>query len=622
MTETSTDGRASGSVAGGAASPPEAWSSGGPPAGLFHRRADRVIALVRAGVAIVAFLAIRLEPGQPEQLSIHARALMAAYALYAVMLAVALGGFRVVQRPALGTVAHVVDIGVFTVLMFLTAGPASPFFVLFNFSLLAAALRWGWRGALWTAVALTGLFFLVGIVFIGSLASGAFDPNRFMLRLTHLLTIGAMLVFFGAYQQRFSAEVLRLAGGWPTASSDPVPLREALAYGAGVFDAPRALLVRDDPLEPWLHVAEWRAADGTGRRRRGRGPGAGGVARAPGTFREERLSPDEIGPVVSEAVGHSPFVLAEGMAMVHRGGDVLEPLPEVPLSPALRRRLGIDTALCLPVRAEELEAWLVIPGRDSGSAEDFLIGAVATARIAAAFQRAAAQDALLRAAAAEDRLRLGRDLHDGILQSLAGAVLKLQAALRRETPPPGLAASVTEVCELLAAEQRELRAFINRLRPEPGAVTLAEVELAPELERVVLALQVQWGMRVTLTVNPPGATVPERLVWHFRQLVREAAANAARHGKAEHFAVEASHLGETLCLRLADDGTGLPQHGRFDAPTLRARGIGPRSLRERVLALGGSLVLDSSPAGLRLLIDIPLGGAVAAAAPQKERVAA
>jgi signal transduction histidine kinase len=380
--------------------------------------------------------------------------------------------------------------------------------------------------------------------------------------------------------------------------------------------------VRNDPLEPWLHLAEWQAGEGTGRRRRwGRATAAGG-APSGGTLREQRLSPEEIGPVVSEAVGNSPFVLVEGMALVHRGGDVLEPLPGAALSPALCRRLGIRTALCLPVRTEELEAWLVIPGRDSGSAEDFLIGAVATARIAAAFQRAAAQDALLRAAAAEDRLRLGRDLHDGILQSLAGAVLKLQAALQRETPPPALAASVTEVCELLAAEQRELRAFIKRLRPEAPAAASADVELASELEHLAQALRVQWGMEVALAVTPPRATVPEWLVWHVRQLVREAAANAARHGKARHFAVGASHLGETLRLRLEDDGAGLPQHGRFDAPTLRARGIGPRSLRERVLALGGTLVLESAPARLRLLIDIPLGGAVGTAAPAGERIAA
>ncbi|MBX6376324.1 MAG: hypothetical protein IRZ13_19120 [Acetobacteraceae bacterium] len=622
MTSTLPGARVARAAAGRAEAPPDTWSSGGLPAGLFQRRADRVIALARAGVAVAAFLAIRFEPSQPEQLSFHARSLMAAYALYAVLLAMMLVGFRVVQRPALGTTAHVMDIGVFTALMSLTAGPASPYFVLFNFSLLAAALRWGWRGALWTGAALVGLYFIVGVVFAGTLAGEGFDSNRFALRLTHLVTVGAMLVFFGICQQRFSAEVLRLAAGWPSSTNDPAPLREALAYGAAVFDAPRALLLRDDPYEPWLHVAEWRAGgEAVGWRKRR--SAARGRASLDGTLREERFSPDEIGPVVSEAVGHSPFVLAEGMALVHRGGDVLEPLPGAGLSPELCRRLRIDTALCLPVRAEEFEAWLVIPGRDSGAVEDFLIGAVATARIAAAFQRAAAQDALLRAAAAEDRLRLGRDLHDGILQSLSGSVLKLQAALQRENPPPGLAASVAEVCELLAAEQRELRAFIDRLRPETAsAAAPAEVELAPELERLALALQVQWGMEVTLTVNPPGATVPERLIWHLRQLVREAAANAARHGKAGRLVVGVAHRGETLRLTLKDDGTGLPVQGRFDAPALRARGIGPRSLRERVLALGGSLLLDSGPAGLRLLIDIPLGGAVAAAAPAGERVAA
>jgi signal transduction histidine kinase len=63
-----------------------------------------------------------------------------------------------------------------------------------------------------------------------------------------------------------------------------------------------------------------------------------------------------------------------------------------------------------------------------------------------------------------------------------------------------------------------------------------------------------------------------------------------------------------LHLALSDDGTGLPEHGRFDAATLRARGIGPRSLRERVLTLGGTLHVASDAAGTRIEMDIPLGG--------------
>jgi MFS-type transporter involved in bile tolerance (Atg22 family) len=117
------------------------WSAGALPADLFQHRADRLIALARAAMALIAFLAIRLEPSQPEVLAVHARILMAAYVVHAMVLAVAFGGFRAVQRSSVGTAAHVIDIGVFTALMSLTAGPASPFFALFNFSLLAAALR-------------------------------------------------------------------------------------------------------------------------------------------------------------------------------------------------------------------------------------------------------------------------------------------------------------------------------------------------------------------------------------------------------------------------------------------------------------------------------------------------
>jgi signal transduction histidine kinase len=202
-------------------------------------------------------------------------------------------------------------------------------------------------------------------------------------------------------------------------------------------------------------------------------------------------------------------------------------------------------------------------------------------------------------------------------------VLKLQAALRREGAPPALAADIAQVCDLLAAEQRELRGFITRLRPDAGVPAAAEdAELAPELEHLVAALRVQWGMEVTLSVDPPATRVPARLVWHLRQLVREAAANAARHGGARHFSVEAAQHDWVLHLAVSDDGTGLPEHGRFDAAALRARGIGPRSLRERVLTLGGTLLVGSAPSGTRIEMDIPLAGAHAVRGFAGERLAA
>jgi signal transduction histidine kinase len=228
-----------------------------------------------------------------------------------------------------------------------------------------------------------------------------------------------------------------------------------------------------------------------------------------------------------------------------------------------------------------------------------------TARIAVAFQRAAAQDALRAATAAEERLRLGRDLHDGVLQGLAGAALKLTAALEAHSPSPGLRTSIDQVRELLAHEQRELRRFIGRVRPDSAAVSTEAVVLFDDLDLLASALRMQWELEVKVQVHPAVSAVPGRLAHQLRHMVREAAANAAKHGKAHRLSVSATVQADVVRLHLNDDGIGLPVHGQFDAAALRSQGIGPRSLRERVISLGGSFRLESAPSGVSITVEVP-----------------
>ena len=75
-----------------------------------------------------------------------------------------------------------------------------------------------------------------------------------------------------------------------------------------------------------------------------------------------------------------------------------------------------------------------------------------------------------RAATAHERLRLARELHDGVLQSLTGATLQLRQLSRLvEDYPEPLRNRLREVEELMVAEQRELRGWIEALKPMTSA---------------------------------------------------------------------------------------------------------------------------------------------------------
>jgi len=72
------------------------------------------------------------------------------------------------------------------------------------------------------------------------------------------------------------------------------------------------------------------------------------------------------------------------------------------------------------------------------------------------------------AAAAEERVRLARDLHDGVLQAFTGVALRLAAVQRQvSSNPTAAAAALKEAQRLIASEQRDLRFFIQELRAPP-----------------------------------------------------------------------------------------------------------------------------------------------------------
>src|SRR5262249_35883192 len=126
-------------------------------------RAERTIAATRVLIAGFTLYAVWLDPTQPARFAQLTYVLHIGCIAYSIVLAVVMW-----RRPSTGWLpitTHVIDIVMFSVFQYLTAGPsASPFFNYFIFSLFCAAVRWGWRGTLLTAPAV-GMAFLTITVF-------------------------------------------------------------------------------------------------------------------------------------------------------------------------------------------------------------------------------------------------------------------------------------------------------------------------------------------------------------------------------------------------------------------------------------------------------------------------
>jgi signal transduction histidine kinase len=201
-----------------------------------------------------------------------------------------------------------------------------------------------------------------------------------------------------------------------------------------------------------------------------------------------------------------------------------------------------------------------------------------------------------------ERLRLSRDLHDGLLQSLGGLALHVRGARgAAATDPGGTEQRLDLVVEQLIEAQRALREFVDGLRPE---LLQRRDSLRARLIRAAHAIERQWNVAVDFEASREIDAVQIRFADDVVALVAEALTNAARHAGATRITGAAAIEGAVVRIDVEDNGRGFPFHGRYELAQLVASGHAPWSLKERVAALGGELVIESSPRGARVEIRL------------------
>jgi signal transduction histidine kinase len=198
-------------------------------------------------------------------------------------------------------------------------------------------------------------------------------------------------------------------------------------------------------------------------------------------------------------------------------------------------------------------------------------------------------------AAAAERGRLRRELHDGLGASLAALRLQLDA-VRTALPLAADEASVRlgRVEATLASALEELRRIVDGLRP----VALDELGLPGALNIQGRALNAAGtAPTVEVIVDPAVPDLPDAVAVALLRISAEALTNAVRHAASSHCTVRLGWQDPVAVLRVEDDGTGM----------VPARiGHGLATMRERAEELGGTLtVLPASPQGTVVTAVIP-----------------
>jgi PAS domain S-box-containing protein len=201
-----------------------------------------------------------------------------------------------------------------------------------------------------------------------------------------------------------------------------------------------------------------------------------------------------------------------------------------------------------------------------------------------------------RLAVIEDRERIGRELHDGAIQSLFAVGMGLQAAGMRAADTD-LKARLDAAVKDLDRVIRDLRNYIFGLRPG----LLADRSLDRALRHLAEGFQSRTDVTTVVDVDAGVAAELTGQATDLLQMATEALANVGHHARATTCRVSLRRGNGLAVLEVEDDGEG------FDSKNVSGPGQGLRNFRERAAHLGGRVDIESTPGdGTTVRISIPI----------------
>ncbi|MEO7414440.1 MAG: sensor histidine kinase [Opitutaceae bacterium] len=199
----------------------------------------------------------------------------------------------------------------------------------------------------------------------------------------------------------------------------------------------------------------------------------------------------------------------------------------------------------------------------------------------------------------EERVGLGRDLHDGIIQSLYAVGLTLESVRGLVKTNPGEVDSRLQQCtDALNNTIREVRAYITGLAPDHLRRASFTQALGGLLNDLGMSQEINFDIKVD---DEAAGLLSAEQVNESLQIAREAVSNALRHGGASSIMLRLHKSDREVCLLVQDNGTG------FDASRRREGGHGLGNMEARAARVGAQTVITSRPGeGTRVVITLPL----------------
>jgi signal transduction histidine kinase len=281
----------------------------------------------------------------------------------------------------------------------------------------------------------------------------------------------------------------------------------------------------------------------------------------------------------------------------------------VSLKPPVESVDGMDVdgrfacALIVPLLVRELPHGLLALyycEEHKYSDEDLALALALADQAALAIENGSMRARERQVAAATERSRLARELHDSVSQALFGIALgarTIHTLLPTANDPKVLAAPLDYILQLAEGGIAEMRSLIFELRPE----SLESEGIVAGFRKHAAALQSRYNINVTTDFDEE-PRLPIDLKESLYRIGVEAMHNTVKHAKASqiHLSLHLSNTISKVILQITDNGIGFKTDQQFPGH------LGLQSMRERMEQFQGTLVIDSAPnQGTTIRVEIP-----------------
>ncbi|HEX8943695.1 MAG TPA: histidine kinase, partial [Gemmatimonadaceae bacterium] len=553
---------------------------------LLRANVDRLVAGGRVVLAAIAFVAMASDGAVLDRWHVLSLFAVGAY-LFGAIAQLAIVMRTLHPRRTLTRIEFVVDATFIGAVALLTGGASATLFSFFVFFIVATGLRRSPRVV--AAAGVAGVCIFLGATATSSVVRGAsaLDLHQLVVRAVLLALCAVASTIFAVERERLFSSLASMAS-WPlTEWSDlDAALFGLLGVAADLAVGSRVALVWADSDEPWTNIA----------------------------VLEDELSVSQVPPRDDDRLQHieaeESFICARltdrdsivtrltAAGVIEWEGAPLSPELLDALSPTPRSIVGV------PVNGQIFSGHLLILDWDKIPSDFVLRAEIVARQIATSLDIWMLSRRARDLAAREERGRVWRDLHDGVLQSLTGLALMLARAEQMMEADAGEARRILrEAATLVHDEQRDLRLSI--LEQKAAASSTGTVEdLHTLLAQLVRRFEQVWGMRVDMEIDP-SVTLGPGLSVQITRMIQEALSNSARHGQSTHAKLRVRATEDGLLVTVEDNGKGFPFVGTFSHSMLLEQRIGPILLKDRVQRLQGTLDIRSARTGVGLDIRIP-----------------